>query len=246
MCFYVHNCLLFVHCAIYLFNYFFVCIYVSANSCLLIWWKRTGGRRSESCTWLCWKVPAVWMQGKSYQHTRTKARNHFHLEGSLECLLERDPILTHGPKHFKSPNFHIALHDSLLNTYAVWPTVAGYNTPPCEFVRFSSISLICLVAVLQKKKKKRRLNPTTQFYIWRPKCKKEVYLSVRECHIYSSVPIIRYHSGPKLDSFPNYSKYLLLSVWCTRWVGCSLLGVIRLMTLFQAGPINHRKMIWSF
>lgn len=68
-----------------------------------------------------------------------------------------------------------------------------------------------------------------------------MYLSVRECHIYSSVPIIRYHSGPKLDSFPNYSKYLLLSAWCTRWVGCSLLGSNSLDDIIPGRPNQSQK-----
>lgn len=57
---------------------------------------------------------------------------------------------------------------------------------------------------------------------------------------------MRSHSGPKWYSFPNYSEYLLLSASRTRWVGRSLWGVIHLMTLCQADPINHRKVIWKF
>lgn len=39
---------------------------------------------------------------------------------------------------------------------------------------------------------------------------------------------------------------LLLYSWRTRWVGCSHLGAIHLITLCQTSPINHRKVIWSF
>lgn len=37
-----------------------ICVYaVSTTSCLLVWWKRVGGGRSESCARLLWQVPLV-------------------------------------------------------------------------------------------------------------------------------------------------------------------------------------------
>lgn len=49
---------------------------VFSTSRLPVWWKRAGGRGSEGCAGLLWQVPAVWMHGKSCQHTHT----HTHLK----------------------------------------------------------------------------------------------------------------------------------------------------------------------
>lgn len=56
----------------------FVCLFVCMPmmplcllSYLLVRWKRAGGGGWEGCVRLRWQVPAVWVQGKSCQHTRT-------------------------------------------------------------------------------------------------------------------------------------------------------------------------------
>lgn len=215
-------------CYLFIFIYvWFIYVYaVSDDSDLLIWWKRIGGRRSESCTRLFWQVPAVSMQGKSRQHTHT----YFYCESFLSHFSsENNQPLTLGAEHSWFP----CCSAGQLTKYSC-----------CDSLWHDSLSHLLSLSTL------------TQFHwsdlslSWKmaESCCSILHLEAKALHlsVYSSAPIIRYHIGPKLDSFPNYSKYLLLSAWCTRWVGCSLLGVIHLMTLFQAGPINHRKMIWSF